>query len=140
MGRPKASKRNKQIALFFASIVTVPVPSQGPESTLSAETVGRQGPHSLFEIFSQVCPSATRERTRDGLTLSEFNKILKKDGWPRVKFRASARQIADGHVGGSTFYQFGGRRWRNPDDSADMAALTQVSDASLCRARCAVRH
>eukprot|EP00961_Rhodomonas_salina_P253397 3424759-Rhodomonas_salina.1 len=133
MGRPRASKKNEQLAADFSQAVTVKSSLSSP----AAETVGRSGQHSVFEVFSKVFPAATREHSREGVNWTEFSKVLQKKGeFKRVRFRASTEQIIDGDIQGDTFYRFGGRRWRSPDDAGDMAVIAQVwprfDDAASC--------
>eukprot|EP00961_Rhodomonas_salina_P273093 3689999-Rhodomonas_salina.1 len=68
MGRPQPSIRNKQLTLLFANSVTVPSSRVIP----FADTVGRTDEHSLFNVFSQVCPSATKDQHQrgDGMSLA----------------------------------------------------------------------
>eukprot|EP00961_Rhodomonas_salina_P068636 921199-Rhodomonas_salina.1 len=120
MGRAHSSKQNKALGLFFANAVTVPTNHRSP----LADTIGRCGAHSIFEIFAQVCPKATRDYSRDGVTSTELNKVLEQDGgFERVRVRAVERQIMGKIVPSSNCYRFGRRRWLNPDDPHDMAAI-----------------
>eukprot|EP00961_Rhodomonas_salina_P092375 1242912-Rhodomonas_salina.1 len=125
MVRPRASQRNHQLSVLFANIVTTT--ASLPRGPLK-DTIGRKGPHSLFEVLSKVCPSATRDRSRDGVSEVEYNKALEKDGFQRVRvrFRESSQQLTEEESEGASVYRFAGRRWRNPDDSDDMAALVKA--------------
>eukprot|EP00961_Rhodomonas_salina_P091962 1237352-Rhodomonas_salina.2 len=56
----------------------------------------------------------------------EFNKVLEKNGFQLVCFRASTTQITDGDIYGCSFYHFGGRLWRDPDDAVDMVEIAKA--------------
>eukprot|EP00961_Rhodomonas_salina_P028247 381526-Rhodomonas_salina.1 len=121
MGRPQPSSRNKQLSLIFANSVTAP----SSRVTPSPDTVGRTDAPSLFDVFSRVCPSATRDQhgRGDGMSLAKFNKLLEADGFQRIRLRARARKIVDRESEDFNSYRFGGRRWRDPDNPEDMAAI-----------------
>eukprot|EP00961_Rhodomonas_salina_P290976 3931592-Rhodomonas_salina.1 len=122
MVRPQASKLNKQLGMLFANAVTVPIlhPSR------IVDTIGRNGAHSVFEVFTQVCPEATRNHSRDGATEAELNKVLEHAGFERVRMRASAGQITGKLIDRKSCYRFGRRRWLDPDDAADMAEICKA--------------
>eukprot|EP00961_Rhodomonas_salina_P063556 854190-Rhodomonas_salina.1 len=130
MGRPAGSRVHKAFCVTFAEAITV--------VSDAYDTVARSGPHCLYKVFAKACPRTTRAQTRSGLTHLEFNKVLKKQGWIRVKFHASIRQIREGYMRETTFYEFGYRRWRNPDDADDMEVLRKVSFAVSLRERLAL--
>ena len=72
MGRPTGSPTNRHIALEFSRIVTRPT---GNEDDLLA----RCGQCSLFSTLQEMFPCTIRDGTggeRDGLSESEFNKLL----------------------------------------------------------------
>lgn len=112
--------------MLFASAITVTAsPSEGDPST---DTVGRTGAHSLFDVLSKVCPSATRDRhgRGDGVSEAELNKLVEKAGFQRIRFRARARSLVNRESDDYNSYRFGKRRWRNPDDPNDMEAIAKV--------------
>eukprot|EP00961_Rhodomonas_salina_P298310 3937962-Rhodomonas_salina.2 len=119
MVRPKASKLNKQLSVVFANSVTAPILHQ----TQVVYTVGRNGAHSVHEIFTQFCPKATSCQSRDGVTEAQFNKALENHGFDRVRMRATTRQIMGKVIDRKSCYRFGGRRWLDPDDANDMAEI-----------------
>eukprot|EP00961_Rhodomonas_salina_P088588 1191586-Rhodomonas_salina.1 len=123
MVRPQASPRNKELALLVAKVITT-TPSfiRSP----CKDTIGRCGEHSMYDVFSKVCPSATRDHSRTGVTEAELNKVLEKDGFLRVRVRSSIRQLENMPAKSCSFYSFGKRRWRNPDDADDMAAIAHM--------------
>lgn len=57
----------------------------------------------------------------------ELNKVLEQDGFERVRFRASTRQLTGDEVASASFYRYGARRWLNPDDADDMEAIGKIS-------------
>eukprot|EP00961_Rhodomonas_salina_P233224 3151854-Rhodomonas_salina.1 len=107
MGRPQASKRNKQLSVLFANAVTV----SSSESNPFPDTVGRTDANSLFEVFSRFCPSATRDKhgRGDGICLAQFNKLMEAEGFQRIRFRARARRILERDSDDFNTYRFGHR-------------------------------
>eukprot|EP00961_Rhodomonas_salina_P085660 1150508-Rhodomonas_salina.1 len=86
MVRAHASQQNKKLAVLVANVVTT-TPSRLRSAT--RDSVSRSGANSVFDFFSKVFPNATRDNTRSGITEAEFNKVLEKDGFLRVRMRAT---------------------------------------------------
>lgn len=120
MGRPTASKENKQFGAFFANIVTVPVPSR-------SITVARSGEGAVFYVFAQCFPDLVRTHSRNGLTQLEFNKFLQSNDFPLIRKRNRSKSCVSPRAKLEFFppssFRFAGRRWRNPDDQEDLAYL-----------------
>eukprot|EP00961_Rhodomonas_salina_P073968 993988-Rhodomonas_salina.1 len=85
MVRLHASQENKHLVVLFANAVTILSVQLSPKK----DTVGRSCAHSIFDVFSKVCPKAIREHSRNGVTLTEFNKALEHDGFERVRRKQS---------------------------------------------------
>ena len=120
MGRPTASKENKQFGAFFANIVTVPVQSR-------SMTVARSGEGAIFYVFAQCFPDLVRTHSRNGLTQLEFNKFLQSNDFPLIRKRNRSKSSVSPRAKLEFFppssFRFAGRRWRNPDDQEDLAYL-----------------
>ena len=72
MGRPTASKTNKELALAFAQLITCP-------SESSEHIVARCGECSIFALLRTTCSTIVRNEKgypRDGISEVEFNKFL----------------------------------------------------------------
>eukprot|EP00961_Rhodomonas_salina_P020350 273298-Rhodomonas_salina.1 len=93
--------------------------------------VYRNGQHSLFSVFTKCCRGATHESQDrqspgqgDTLSKTRFNKLLEKDEFVKVRNRGQGADACDKNsenfVGS---YVFINRRWRDPADPADCAAL-----------------
>lgn len=120
MGRPTASKENKQFGVFFANVVTVPVESR-------STTVARSGEGAIFYIFAQCFPDLVRTNSRNGLTQLEFNKYLQTNDFPLIRKRNRSKTCMSPRKKLAFFppssFRFSGRRWRNPDNLEDLAYL-----------------
>ena len=72
MGRPTASKLNKEFAVAFAQTVTCNTGNGG-------DIVARCGDCSVFALLCATCPDIVRNNKsipRDGITEVEMNKVL----------------------------------------------------------------
>eukprot|EP00961_Rhodomonas_salina_P139731 1880423-Rhodomonas_salina.1 len=120
MGRPSASKQNKQFGVFFANVVTVPVESRNT-------TVARSGEGSIFYVFAHCFPELVRIQARCGLTQLEFNKYLQTNDFPLIRKRIRRKTSVSPRKKLAFFppssFRFAGRRWRNPDTVEDLAYL-----------------
>jgi hypothetical protein len=120
MGRPAASKQNKQFGVFFANVVTVPVESRNT-------TVARSGEGAIFYVFAQCFPELVRTSSRCGLTQLEFNKYLQNNDFPLIRKRIRRKTCLSPRKKLAFFppssFRFAGRRWRNPDNAEDFAYL-----------------
>jgi hypothetical protein len=87
MVRPKASARNLDIGMEFATMVT----KTSSEEEEGARLVYCTGSMSIFRLFSAIFPGLCRElieknpSNRQGLSVIELNKALKKIGWRSVR-------------------------------------------------------
>jgi len=132
MVRPQASENCKALATLFAKAITVEVRGVAPASS----SVGRSGPHSIFDALTECFPHASRDRVRSGVSLVELNKALEKEGFQRVRFRNLKKRGCEraDQPGGrkwrdpdnQSFYRYGSRRWRDPEDPADFEYLSAV--------------
>ncbi|EKX31081.1 hypothetical protein GUITHDRAFT_122713 [Guillardia theta CCMP2712] len=145
MVRPSASVENKKLALQFASAVCA---CEDPDSTVS-----RTGYCSLFRCLAQACPFAIRGQDpyvgRHGLTEVEFNKVLERNGFTKLRAKKSFKMEGSGHedsqedggelIGGrgqhvrrltlvvpAVRYVYSGYRWRNPSDPDDRRELVEA--------------
>ncbi|EKX41708.1 hypothetical protein GUITHDRAFT_112122 [Guillardia theta CCMP2712] len=127
MVRPAASRENKNFAPKFAMAITTSTP-------VLNDMVARSGPFSLYSCLCECCPSAVRLHTggvKDGLSETEFNKALQAAGFERERDRrGKALNKLDDPLGAG-MYLFSYRRWRNPSDPGDRAALEDAHD-ELC--------
>mmetsp|Transcript_49196 Transcript_49196/g.100451 ORF Transcript_49196/g.100451 Transcript_49196/m.100451 type:complete len:259 (+) Transcript_49196:115-891(+) len=115
MVRPSASPKNRAFGVLFAQSVTVK--QDGP---LTIHSVGRTGTDSLHALLSVAFPDAVRQNRRRGLSEIEFNKEVERAGFTKIRLRY-LNNNCEGIPG--SFYRFGGRKWRNPDDPKDLAFL-----------------
>jgi hypothetical protein len=129
--RPKASDKNKAIALAFAQCVTAP--------STERDFVARHGRLSLFSAFEQAFPDLARDAhdpqplNRGGVAESELNKLLEKlDGNIFQRRRNRSFTIRRGQassrtplssLAGSGSWMFFRLRWRDPDCPEDLADL-----------------
>jgi len=139
MVRPCASDDNKNIALQFARMVSVE----------GSAVIARTGRWALYSALKQCCPSSIRSDDpfigRHGLTEAEFNKVLERNGFVKIRDHSSGasttilegrqeQQDEDGKGCKAVLYFFSSRRWRNPDDTKDLeqlrAAWQQLADVS----------
>lgn len=89
MVRAIASEENKKIGLDFALAVTAETePGEDHFITRSGEA------HTLFSALKQCCPSVVRNEDpfvgRHGMTELEFNKVLERNGFVKIRDRSSA--------------------------------------------------
>jgi hypothetical protein len=89
MVRAIATEDNKRIGLDFA--LAVSVETRVDEGLFIARS---GGVHTLFSALKQCCPSVVRNDDpyvgRHGVTELEFNKVLEKNGFVKVRDRTSA--------------------------------------------------
>jgi hypothetical protein len=72
MGRPTASKENKEFSLAFAQLTTC-------QSESCDQIVARCGECSIFALLRMTFPTIVRNEDaipRDGISEVEFNKVL----------------------------------------------------------------
>lgn len=125
MVRPQASRTNKDLVLLFADLTTIPTENH-------MDWIARTGPVSVFAAFTQCCASCVRVHKQgpsDGITELESNKVLEDAaGFRRVRSRR-AKPIVLPELGGTQSdgpgYYFSNRRWRNPNDPADMTRMRE---------------
>eukprot|EP00961_Rhodomonas_salina_P239185 3231380-Rhodomonas_salina.1 len=120
MVRAAASKNNKQLAVFFASMIT--------EYDRSSGHIARSGEWSVFYVFAQCFPDLVRTNSRRGLTQLEFNKALENNGFSRIRKRTQQTLRFNQKTKNSEFFlpssfRFRNRRWRNPDNIQDRQFL-----------------
>ncbi len=62
--------------------------------------IARSGAHSLFACLGECCPSAIRNDDpfigRNGMTEVEYNKVLEKNGFAKVRDRTMERSEHQG--------------------------------------------
>eukprot|EP00960_Hanusia_phi_P009898 288605-Hanusia_phi.AAC.2 len=124
MVRPAASRENKSFAPKFAMAVTSSTP-------VLNDMVARSGPFSLYSCLCECCPSAVRLHSggvKDGLSETEFNKALQAAGFERERDRRGKALNKMDDPLGAGMYLFSYRRWKNPSDPSDRAALEEAYD------------
>eukprot|EP00961_Rhodomonas_salina_P030910 415757-Rhodomonas_salina.1 len=113
--RAKITPVDTELALQFAQIVSV-----AEEDSI----IYRSGQHSLFNTFANCCrrpgQNDGRKGRRDTLNEMRFNKVLEKDEFTKMRYREHDDQNNQECVGS---YVFINRRWRDPTDPADSAAM-----------------
>eukprot|EP00961_Rhodomonas_salina_P029747 400662-Rhodomonas_salina.1 len=127
MVRPQASEACKMLSLHVANSITAP-----SQYLVSTDSIGRSGSSvfiTMFDVLARVCPSATRvHNNRNGVSVTEFNKILERNGYSRVRMRIcrASKEPSAPEGASCTCYRFAGRRWLDPDDAQDLDQLAKV--------------
>ena len=149
MVRPRASKRNLQVAILFADIVVIQA-EHGYAGFTAATLVERKGGRSIFAAFAECFPELARfsheerPKNRSGVTSVELNKALQTNGlkpWRRREKKGGGVQWGS-KVGNTldflmhlTDLIYGQNwtdcRWINPSDPKDLALMSE----KLVRAR-----
>ena len=152
MGRPTGSEDNKIIGLFFAKTVKMLLNLRGNKLIAiqvlkknlkdASKAVARSGFCSVFAALARCCPSAVRNEDpfvgRYGLTEMEYNKLLERHGFRKVRARKSIfkqKQVAEKFPTGmckavllalmkaAVRYLFAGCCWKNPRNEEDKKEL-----------------
>ncbi|EKX55333.1 hypothetical protein GUITHDRAFT_99112 [Guillardia theta CCMP2712] len=123
MPRPRASTENQLLALEFAQMVTT------KEGASSRSFIARHGASGPFGALSRCVPAVVRRggeytANRKAISEAEMLRALEKSGsFERFRNRKAVRISED--PTGAGMCMFRGRRWRNPDVAADLAALEE---------------
>jgi hypothetical protein len=101
MVRPRASDRNLDLAVNFAKTVTAECKYQCDEEESSWALC--EGDRSIYAAFAALLPDVARDASmqrptnRRGVTIIEFNKILRAIGYVVIRRNQSSEQGNRGH-------------------------------------------
>mmetsp|Transcript_79178 Transcript_79178/g.212420 ORF Transcript_79178/g.212420 Transcript_79178/m.212420 type:complete len:170 (+) Transcript_79178:24-533(+) len=122
MVRPKASDRNKIIAMAFADMVTREI-NFAPDMIKGYQEIDQHGPKGIFALLSDIFPDLVRGHSnekcanRKGFSESELTKILSMGG-----FTSYACRVVDktGQFRPCRYRKWRNRRWADPSCPEDM--------------------
>ena len=121
MVRPKASDRNKTIAVFFANTVTVDTSNIATRMKQGKyDFIVCRGPHSIYGAMRACLPNIVRDSmdeeniNRTGLAEVEMNKSLLMHGYKSIRRRGLSE------LGGNMQRGWQDRRWVDPTNIEDV--------------------